>query len=126
MGKRGTSAGQTESAKVQDDAERPVSFRERSDKKFGAKRTENNTPKELERSEADGSNLLSGPTKEDRRADYWRAPRGAEPSASTPMAGPKGGRRRLLPAGARHERRTGSSLRRERIGPRRVRASTPL
>ena len=36
------------------------------------------TPQEFERSEADGSNLLSGPTQEDRRADYWRSPRGAE------------------------------------------------
>ena len=32
----------------------------------------------IERSGANGSNLLPGPTQEDRRADYWRTPRGAE------------------------------------------------
>ena len=32
----------------------------------------------IERSGANGSNLLPGPTQEDRRADYWRMPRGAE------------------------------------------------
>ena len=32
----------------------------------------------IERSGANGSNLLPGPTQEERRADYWRTPRGAE------------------------------------------------
>ena len=66
---RGTSAGRTESARAQDEADRPVNQWERSDKK---------TPLMLSGTTTDGSNLLSGTTQEDRRADYWRLPSGAE------------------------------------------------
>ena len=90
MGKRGTSQVK------QNQPERRT--KQSGPSTVGAMRQKRKTPQEFERSEADGSNLLSGPTKEDRRAEYWRAPRGAEPSASTPMAGPKGDRMRLLPA----------------------------
>jgi len=75
---RGTSAGRTESARAQDEAERTKVLEQSIKKKPERSERIKITPQEFERSEADGSNLLSGPTQEDRRADYWRSPRGAE------------------------------------------------
>ena len=122
---RGTSAGQIESARAQDEANRQEAM-ERSDTKNRSEANRTNTPQEFERSGASRSNRLSGPTKEGRRADYWRASRGAEQVRARRWLDRRAtGGDYYLP-GARHDRRTGSSLRRERIGPCRGRASIPL